>query len=71
MQVKIGKSDRWGRGPHAPTHLIVEVANREVLACTGGASASVTVAPFDAVREELGCGPCRTFWRRVVLVPNA
>ncbi len=34
-------------------HLVVDVANRQVLACTGGAGARVTGVPFDAVHEEL------------------
>lgn len=71
MNVTIGKSDRWGRGDSAPPHLVVDVANRQVLACTGGAAAHIQPVPFDAVNEELTCGPCRAFWRRVFKVPNA
>ncbi len=70
MNVPIGSSDRWGRAS-PPTHLVVHVANRQVLACTGGASANVTLVPFDAVNEELGCGPCRAFWKRVMKALNA
>jgi hypothetical protein len=71
MDVTVGTSDRWGRGESPPLHLIVEVANRQVLACTGGAGGRLRPVPFDAVNEELGCGPCRQFWRRVFKTPNA
>ena len=52
-------------------HLVVDVVNRQVLACTGGAGAGVTGVPFDAVHEELTCGPCRAFWKRTMKVANA
>lgn len=72
MDVTIGHSLRWGRTtPSAPCHLIVDVANRQVLACTGGAGDRMKAVPFDAVIEELTCGPCRAFWRRVMTAPNA
>ncbi|WP_380169651.1 hypothetical protein [Jannaschia sp. R86511] len=71
MQVTIGTSDRWGRNGEAPTHLVVDIANRQVLACTGGAGARVHGVPFDAVHEELTCGPCRAFWKRTMKAPNA
>ena len=72
MKVLVGVSDRWVRTRHeAPVHLLVDVANRQVLACTGGAAAALRPVPFDAVREGLVCGPCRTFWRRASTAPNA
>ena len=71
VNVVVGLSDRWGRGPSPPTHLVVEVANRQVLACTGGAARGLEGVPFDAVFEEVSCAPCRAFWRRTVRVPNA
>lgn len=61
MNVMVGNSDRWGRFGDAPVHVVVEVANRQVLACTGGAAARVRPVSFDAVFEELGCAPCRAF----------
>jgi len=71
MNVTVGTSERWGRGSDAPIHLVVDVANRQVLACTGGASAQMRPVPFDAVYEELVCGPCRAFWKRAARTPNA
>lgn len=50
---------------------MVDVANRQILACTGGAAANLRSVPFDAVNEELGCQDCRNFWRRLMKVPNA
>lgn len=67
MDVTVGHSQRWRGGGH----LVVEVANRHVLACTGGAADGLRQVPFDAVREELVCGPCRAFWKRTMFVPNA
>jgi hypothetical protein len=52
-------------------HVVVDVANRRVLVCSGGEAANIRVVPFDAVNEELGCPPCRKFWRRLMKVPNA
>ena len=67
MDVIVGHSQRWRGGGH----LVVEVANRHVLACTGGAADGLSRVPFDAVLEELTCGPCRAFWKRAMLVANA
>lgn len=69
MNVTIGTAKRWHSSP--PTHVVVEVGNRQVLACTGCAGKDVRAAPFDAVKEELGCARCRAFWRRTVKVPNS
>lgn len=71
MQVTIGTSDRWGRNGDAAMPLIVDSANRQVLACAGGAGARVTGVPLDAVNEELTCGPCRASWKRTIRLPNA
>jgi Family of unknown function (DUF6248) len=71
VDVSVGTSERWGRyQEHAPVH-VVDVANRLVLACTGGAATRVRRVPFDAVREELGCQPCAKFWKRLMTIPNA
>lgn len=72
VDVSVGTSERWGRyQPEAPVHVVVDVANRHVLACTGGQAANVRPVPFDAVRGEIGCAPCRKFWGRLMKVPNA
>ena len=72
MDVSVDTSERWGRfQADAPVHVVIDVANRLVLACTGGQVANIRAVPFDAVHEELGCAPCRKFWGRVMKVPNA
>ena len=72
VDVAVGTSERWGRyQPDAPIHVVVDVANRFVLACTGGQAANRRLVPFDAVYEELGCQPCRKFWSRLMKAPNA
>lgn len=70
MNVKIGASKRWGHDS-SPRRLIVDVANRDVLACTGCAGDKIRRVPFDAVREELTCGPCRAFWKRAARASNS
>ena len=67
MDVRLGHSDRYG----GPVHLIVDVGGRKVLACTGGASKNLSAVPFEQVRENLDCGPCRRFWARVIKAPSA
>lgn len=57
--------------PEAPIHVVVGVANRQVRACTGDPVANLRAVPFDAVHEELGCPPCRSFRRRLMKTPNA
>ncbi|HEX2806942.1 MAG TPA: hypothetical protein VHN80_12310 [Kineosporiaceae bacterium] len=72
MNVTVGTLEPSVRGVSAPmVHLVVEVANRQVLACTGGVGTRLRTVPLDAVFEELTCGPCRAFWKRTVGTPSA
>lgn len=68
MNVTAGHSKRWGYGPDAPVHLVVQVAGRRVLACTGGAVDRPRDVPFDQVRGDLSCAPCRKVWTGVLKV---
>lgn len=70
MQVLIGSSRRRGRSDTWPNHLFVVVAERQALACTGGAVTNTTAVEVDVVMERLTCGPCRRFWRRTRDVPR-
>lgn len=70
MDVTVGHSQRFARGPDSPVHLLVIAAGREVLACTGGPVTDRKAVPFAGVWEELGCQPCRSFWKRTTSVAN-
>ena len=53
-----------------PLHLVAELAGSRVMACSGSRAVDIREVPKDAqaVYEELGCGECRRFWKRVVNV---
>lgn len=62
--VTLCTSARWGRSPDAVTHLVVDAAGWQVLACTGGAPANLREVPYHSVGGSLGCALCRKFWKR-------
>ena len=69
MNVDVGQSARYGRfSQDPPTHLIVEVGGRKVLACTGGAVNEPRALDFDQALAELDCAPCRKFWKSAMKV---
>ena len=70
MDVTVGISQRFGYGDRSPVHLLVIVVGREVLACTGGPAKDRRPVPFLGVWEELGCQPCRSFWKRTTSLQN-
>lgn len=61
-EVRLGESARTTSGV---PHLLVRVLNREVLACTGGASASATDVSVEDAAGRIECGSCRKFWKAV------
>lgn len=72
MNVTVAHSERWSYiSADPPDHLVVEVAGRRVLACTGGAHCDPRSVPFDQVLAELDCGPCRKIWNRVLKVERS
>ncbi len=70
MIVTVGLSQRFGHGEGSPVHLLVAVAGRDVLACTGGPAKDRRPVPLAGVWEELGCQTCRSFWRRTASLQN-
>ena len=71
MQVMVGLSDRYGKGDNPPVHLVLNVAGRLVLSCTGGAASGVHEVAFEDVLGELGCSRCAGFWRKVMVQPSS
>jgi hypothetical protein len=65
VMVNVGESSRFYSDPK-PTHLVVEVADRQALACTAGAAGSVRQVPFDEVLQILVCGDCRRRWQKIM-----
>jgi hypothetical protein len=69
VQVPIGESARFG--PEIkPTHLVIRVAEREALACTGGQAVAVRGVPFGQALQSLECGDCRRRWRKIMKLPR-
>ena len=71
MNVEVGHSQRWGHGEDPPVHLVVQVAARRVLACTGGAVDRRRSVPFDRVLEDVDCAACRKFWKHALVVDRS
>jgi hypothetical protein len=63
--VTIGEYSRFYSDPK-PTHLVVEVADRQALACTAGAASAVREVPFDETLQSLVCGDCRRRWHKIM-----
>ena len=70
MKVKLGHSGQFGRGFSPSVHLVVEVADRQVLSCTGGAVKDVREFDFEHVLQELRCNRCSRFWRKAMVQPS-
>jgi hypothetical protein len=66
MMVDVGESARFFGADPKPTHLVVEVADRQALACTAGAASAVREVPFDETLDTLICGDCRRRWNKIM-----
>lgn len=64
MDVALGS--QYSVRPTQPTHLVMDIAGRRMIACGVSGIAAEVGVPFEDVRATLGCGRCRRIWDHAV-----